>query len=103
MPTLAPVMRRGTAGSVVLAACSRQELLQQIKTVAYDIAPRWSDDDSATIVITSPLLGRADVKSAFDEIDEKCHLDGIDLCIHQQQDEHLRAVLEASGRKGTRG
>jgi hypothetical protein len=92
------VLRRGTAGSVILAACSRQELLQQIKTVAYDVAPRWGDEDSAMIVITSPLLGRADVEAAFDEIDEKCHLDGLDLYVHRQRDECLRAVLEPSGR-----
>jgi hypothetical protein len=98
LPILAPVLRRGTAGSVVLAAGSRQELLQQIKAVAYDVASRWGDEDSATIVITSPLLGRADVEAAFDEIDEKCHLDGIDLCVHRQQDERLRAVLEPSCR-----
>ena len=78
---------------MLLAACSRQELLQQIKTVVYEVAPGWGDEDSATIVITSPLLGRADVEAAFDEIDEKCHLDGIDLRVHQQQDERLRAVL----------
>ena len=78
---------------MLLAACSRQELLQQIKTVVYEVAPRWGDEDSATIVITSPLLGRTDVEAAFDEIDEKCHLDGIDLRVHQQPDERLRAVL----------
>ena len=98
MPTLAPVLRRGTACSVVLAACSRQELLQQIKTVVYEVAPWWGDEDGATIVITSPLLGRADVEAAFDEIDEKCHLDGIGLRVHQQQDGRLRAVLEPTYR-----
>lgn len=98
MPTFVPVVRRGTAGSVLLTACSRQELLQQIKTVVYEVAPRWGDVDSATIVVTSPLLGRIDVEAAFDEIDEKCHVDGIDLRVHQQQDERLRAVLEPSYR-----
>ena len=83
---------------MVLVAGSRHELLQQIKIVAYDVAPRWGDEDTATIMITCPLLGRVDVVAAFDEIHEVCHLDGIELSVHQQQGERLRAVLEPSRR-----
>jgi hypothetical protein len=96
--TVAPVLRKGTSGCVLLAACSRQELLQQIKTVVYDVAPRWGDEDNATIVITSPSLDRTDVEAAFAEIAEKCHLDGIDLSVRRQRDERLRAVLQPTRR-----
>ena len=67
-----------------------------MRTAVYRDAARWGDDDSATIVITNPLLGRADVEAAFDEIDEVCHLYDIDLRVHEQQGEYLRAVLEPS-------
>ena len=92
-------MRPDAAGSVLLAACSRQELLQQLKSIVYNVAPLWGDEYSATIEITSPKLGRADVQAAFDEIDEKCHLQGITLRIYDRQhDECARVVLEASWR-----
>ena len=83
---------------MVLAACSRQELLRHISTVVHDVAPRWGDEESVTILITSSVLDCADVEAAFDEIDEVCHIDGIDLRVHRQQGECLRAVLEQSSR-----
>jgi hypothetical protein len=86
----------------LLIASSRQQLLQHIRTVAYQDAPRWGTENSATIVIMSPVLGRAEIEAAFREIDEICHLDGIDLRVHQQEGEYLRAVLEPSW-SSTRG
>ncbi len=51
-----------------------------------------------TIMVTSPALDCADAESAFHEIDEVCHIDGIDLRVHQQQGECLHVVLEPSCR-----
>jgi hypothetical protein len=66
--------------------------------VVHEVAPRWGEEDSVTIMVTSPVLDCADAESAFHEIDEVCHIDGIDLRVHQQQGECLHVVLEPSSR-----
>jgi hypothetical protein len=63
--------------------------------VVLDMAPSWGDE-GAVIVVTSPLLTRADVQSAFDQISEKYHVAGIDLRFDQQDEGPLQAIFEPS-------
>jgi hypothetical protein len=60
--------------------------------VVFALAQRWGDEGAA-IVVTSPLLTRADVQSAFDEISEKYHVAGIDLRFDEQDGEPLQAIF----------
>src|SRR5262245_61339915 len=87
------VARRGSAKSGRLEARSRHELLLCIRTVVRDLAPWWGDEDSATVVIVSPWLGPGDVLMAFDEINERYHVLGMELEFDEQEGEPLRAVF----------
>jgi hypothetical protein len=87
------VARRGSAKSGKLEARSRQELVLCTRTIVRDLAPWWGDEDSATVVIMSPWLGPRDVLMAFDEINERYHVAGIELEFDEQEGEPLRAVF----------
>jgi hypothetical protein len=87
--------QQGSIGHESLEARSRQEIFRQICAVVFDVAPRWRwSDGDAAIVVTSPLLTRADVQSAFDEISEKYHVAGIGLRFEEQAGGPLRAIFE---------
>jgi hypothetical protein len=95
MRLLAPSARpRG--GSEQLVADSRQELLRQIRAVVLDVAPDWRPAGFATIMLTSTSLGLSDVRAAFDEIDERYHVEGIDLSV-EERGGHLRVTLSRAG------
>ena len=63
-----------------------------MRAIVVEVAPRWRADGCTTILLASPPLGFADVQAAFDEIDEQCHLEGVDLCV-LEHDGHLTATL----------
>ena len=92
MPLLARAPRSGRAGSERAVARSRRELLLHMRTVVLHEAPGWRADGCATILLASTSLGVVDVQAAFDEIHEKCHVEGVDLCV-DEHDGHLRATL----------
>ena len=78
-------------------ARSRLDLLRCTRTVVCKVAPEWGDEDGAvTIVVANPQLTRAEVLSAIDEIDERYHVTGIDLEIHEQPGRAFRVTLRAS-------
>jgi len=94
MPTtLAPARLRGTTHPNLFVAGTRHELRLQIAAVIRDVAPRWDDGHHATIVLDSPALGPADAEAAFAEIHEKWHVEGVELRIHDEEDEHVLVVL----------
>jgi hypothetical protein len=95
MPLLVPASRPGRLGSEPLAASSRQELLRHLRVVILHVAPGWPPDGCATILLTSASLGVADVQAAFAEIDERYHVEGVELCV-EEHDGRLRAALSAA-------
>jgi hypothetical protein len=62
-----------------LVARSRRELLRHLQTIVVDVAPGWRDEESVVILVTDQRLGRAEVQRAFDELDERYGLCGIEL------------------------
>jgi hypothetical protein len=63
-----------------------------MRTVVLHVAPEWRAEGHATILLMSASLELADVRAAFDEIHEKCHVEGIELSV-DEHDGHLRATL----------
>ena len=92
MPLLSPAPRLGGIGPEPVVARSRHELLLHMRTIVLHVAPGWAADGCTTILLTSTSLGHVDVQSAFDEIHEKCHVEGVDLCVDEHEG-HLRATL----------
>jgi hypothetical protein len=92
--------KQGRIGHQPLEARSRREIFRHICAVVFDVAARWGDrwgdaiDEDAAIVVTSPLLTRADVQSVFDEISEKYHVGGIALRFDEQDGRPLQAIFE---------
>ena len=89
--------RQGRIAQGPLEARSRREVFRHTCAVVLDRAPRWGDE-GAVIVVTNPLLTRADVQSAFDEISEKYRVAGIGLRFDQQDGGPLQAIFEPTGR-----
>jgi hypothetical protein len=87
--------QQDSIGQEPLEARSRREIFRHTCAVLLDMAPSWGDE-GAVIVVTSPLLTRADVQSAFDQISEKYHVAGIDLRFDQQDEGALQAIFEPS-------
>jgi hypothetical protein len=85
------------AGRPLLVARSHQEVFKCVHTVVLDIAPTWADE-GATVAVTGPLLTRAEVQSAFDQISEKYHVSGIDLCFSEEDGGRLQAIVRPSRR-----
>jgi hypothetical protein len=94
-----PASQQTQSGRVLLEARSRPEIFRQTCAVVFDLAPRWGDelDERAVIVLTSPLLTRADVQSAFDAISDEYHVAGIDVRFDEQDDGSLQAIFEPFG------
>jgi hypothetical protein len=63
-----------------------------MRTVVLHAAPGWRADGRAMILLANTSLGVAEVQAAFDEIHEKCHVEGVDLSV-DQHDGRLRATL----------
>jgi hypothetical protein len=84
-------LSRRRAGSALLVARSRRELLRHLHTIVVDVAPAWRDDESAVILVTDQRLGRAEVEQAYDELDERYRLRGIELHVDGPE-VRLRAV-----------
>ena len=101
MPFLAPAARTGRAGSGQLVVRSRHELLRHMRAFILHVAPEWGPEGCTTIVLTSTSLGLSEVQAAFDELDEKYHVDGVDLCV-EQRDRQLRVILRARTLGGPR-
>ncbi len=91
-----PASKQTRSGRVPLEARSRPEIFRQTCAVVFDLAPRWGyeGDEGAVLVLTSPLLTRADVQSAFDAISDEYHVAGIDLRFDVQADGSLQAIFE---------
>ncbi len=75
-------------------ARSRRELFHETCAIVFDLAPAWSTGGAATVVLSDPLLTRALVRSAFDEISEKFRVTGISLRFDEQEAGGLRAIFE---------
>jgi len=80
-------------GREALEAPSPREIFRRTRTAVFDAAPRCGEKRAA-IVVTSPLLTRADVRVAFEEITEKYRLAGINLRFDEQCDGSLQAIFE---------
>jgi hypothetical protein len=97
MPFLKRELRYSLTGLEPLVALSRHELFQHLCTVVFDLAPGWEEGDSAIVVVASPPLTRADVRSIFDQIREKYHVVGIEVFLDEPDDEPLRAIFVRNG------
>ena len=82
--------------SVRLEARSRHELLLCTRAVLRDLAPSWSIGDWAVILIKDPSLGHHEVHAAFDEINERYHVSGVEIEFADDDGEPLRAVFSAT-------
>jgi hypothetical protein len=90
--TVSPVSSsRGLA--VDQGALSRRAAYRSILSAALD-ATRRCGEEGTVIVLVEPPSGRAEVRAAFDEIDEKLHLSGIDLRFEVDYDAGLTAIFE---------
>ncbi len=78
-------------------ARSRREVILRTCAVVLDLAQTWGDDGAA-VVVMHPLLTRADVQSAFDEVSEKFRVSGIDLCFGEHESGRLQAIFQAQSR-----
>ena len=81
-------------------ARSRREVILRTCAVVLDLAQTWGDDGAA-VVVMHPLLTRADVQSAFDEVSEKFRVGGIDLCFAEHESGRLQAIFQAHSRPRT--
>jgi hypothetical protein len=94
MSLVRSVPRQGSPVGRLLRARSRRELFQNICTVVFEMAPRWDGEGGARIVLSDPLLIRADVETAFDVISEKYNVEGIRLEFREQAGgDLLEAIL----------
>jgi hypothetical protein len=84
-------LSRRRAGNAPLVARSRRELLRHLHTIVVDVAPAWRDDESAVILVTDRRIGPAEVEHAYDELDERYRLRGIELHVDGPE-VRLRAV-----------
>jgi hypothetical protein len=65
------------------------------RTVVRDLAPSWDAGDCLSIVIADSTLGRRDAGLAFDEINERYRVDGIELQFDETEPGRLRAMFRA--------
>jgi hypothetical protein len=72
-------LRRRRARNTPFVARSRRELLRHLHTIIVEVAPGWRDDESAVILVTDARIGRSEVQRAYDELDEKYRLCGVEL------------------------
>jgi hypothetical protein len=71
-----------------------------MRMIIFQVAPGWRVDGRTTILLTSTSLRHADVRAAFDEIDEKCHVEGVDLSVDEHSG-HLTATLSRARVSGS--
>jgi hypothetical protein len=83
----------GRVAHGALEARSRRELLRLARQVVTVTAPRWRHDGVVSIVVRDPALTEGDIRSAFDEIHEKLHVDGVELRIDDRERRGLLAVF----------
>ena len=93
--------RQARIGSEPLEARSQHEIFRHTCAVVFGLASAWGDEGAA-MVVTNPLLTRADIQSAFDQISEQYHVAGITLRFDEQDDGRLQAIFEPIDR-GTVG
>ena len=86
--------RRPGKNEFVAVAHTRAELLRHLRAIVRDLAPAWEEWDRATIEIADRRLTRRDVQSAFDQIEEKYHVDRLTLRFDKRAGEPLHAILE---------
>jgi hypothetical protein len=67
-----------------------------MRAVILHVAPEWGPEGCKMIVLTSTALGLSDVQAAFDEIDERYHVAGVDLRVEEREGQ-LRVTLGARG------
>jgi hypothetical protein len=75
-------------------AQTRQELFHQTCEVIFGLAPTWTDESHAIVVVKDARMTRADVQAVFDEISEKFRVTGIYLRFGEQEDGGIRAIFE---------
>ena len=85
--------RQARIAAEPLEARSRREIFRHTCAVVFDLAPTWGDEGAA-MVVKNPLLTRADIQSAFDQISEKYHVAGITLRFDEQDGGRLQAIFE---------
>ena len=64
-------------------ARTRRDLLHHTRMLVTRTCPRWGHGDEATVVVRNPRLTRDDVWTAFDQICEKLHVQGVDLEVEE--------------------
>jgi hypothetical protein len=67
-----------------------------MRAVVLRVAPGWRPGACATILLTTTSLGVSDVRAAFDEIDERYHVEGVDICV-EEGGGHVRVTLSRAG------
>ena len=87
------VTSKGRVAHEALEARSRRELLRLTRQVVTFTAPRWRNDGVVSIVVRDPALTKADIRSAFDEIHEKLHVDRVALRVDDRERRGLLAVF----------
>ncbi len=70
----------------------RRENVRHARAIVFDATRSCCEGDTAIVTLDAPI-SRADIQAAFDEIDEKYHLVGIELHF-ERRDGALRAIFE---------
>ena len=91
-PPLAP---RGAPAREHAGATLRREQLQRSRKAVLEAANKC-DNGQTAVVIVEPPVTRADIRAAFDEIDEKLHLVGIRLQFEDEKDT-VTAIFDPAG------
>ena len=91
MPVYAAA-KPGRIGGHPLPGRSRRATFQRTREMVFAAARRW-DEKSSVTAITGPLLNRADVQAAFDELREKDHIVGIELRFEEPDGGSLQAIF----------
>jgi hypothetical protein len=86
-PSSSPVLTRSRR-----EALARRDALRRARAAVLD-ATRSCADDRTAVVTLQPPVTRAEVATAFDEIEEKHHLAGIHLRF-DRDDGKLKAIFE---------
>jgi hypothetical protein len=71
---------------------SNREEVRHARAIVFDATRSCCEGDAAVVTVEAPIT-RADIQAAFDEIDEKHHLVGIELHF-ERHDGALKAIFE---------
>ena len=92
-PSRAPALQDGRA-------VSRRDQFRRTRTAVLEATNTCGKGETAVVIVEAPI-SRADVRAAFDEIDEKRHLVGIHLHFELEKGT-VRAIFDLAGTRPRR-